>query len=287
MKMSLKPFIHLMRVRKINMRITELFDTDIKTKSGEHDLKSLSKSYRKSYNTGHFSHVENDPEDPHMVIKKSRIPIPLQDDAYYQYVKTAKPFFKSNPFLPRIYSVEATVDKQGKAIPNYRIEKLYSLDDERVTSKVLEAIAMSISPGHGWDEKISPNLEYPSDLEGDNFYSMSKNNMISHIAITIQHYAHGRNKPNVDSIGKTDHSKTSLGSLIRQAIGIFNRVKKGNIAFRFDLHQGNFMVRFTSVGPQLVFTDPLAGDTDDKAAELPPSGSPKASRPQDGAPQTF
>lgn len=204
------------------MKILELISPELKVGTIPDEIPIPSDMELRHAPGGAYAKVSNDPESLHGVVKSLHTPTRFSDDAYFQYVKAIKPYMGENPFLPRIYLVNITKDSKGNMVPDYHMEKLLELGDLNIRE------LLSINDSFG--------LDTPEYVDK---YSVAKN-VISHILEMVE------------TPSKVENDQ------LRQALEIIKGVKESNRKFRYDMHAGNFMARRTSVGVQLVFTDPLA-----------------------------
>lgn len=192
---------------------------------------------------GAFGYTQDTPNDPGTVTKTAydsgsvkRSPFV---DAYYVWAKVTSTGSRaaSNPFLPRIYVVDDRMDVDGVSLPRYQVEKLHNPNDPLITSEMLIAIMEQIGMS---DDQFDPTYSKTALWQ----------------AISSQ-------------LGwrRTDNQKLLEALDLAQDI-----VDVWNLHYRWsgyhmgqtptiflDLHPGNIMIRITSVGPQLVLIDPIAG----------------------------
>lgn len=174
--------------------------------------------------TGAYGFAHPDPEDPHMINKELYGPSELEYDAYYQYIKAASPYMGENPYFPRVYIVKLEKDPGGNIRPVYQMEKLYPGDILNRSKRGKLAMAHMFEKMFGIEESIV------------RWY---------YITDTLKAMLTG-----YGSYPKAD-------PLLKQAVELIKKVKKSNSSFDYDVHEGNAMIRMSSMGPQLVITDPL------------------------------
>lgn len=163
------------------------------------------------------------------------------EDGYLSFVQSILKANRSasNPYLPRIYSVKIYRAKPVKAKDGemytpmggqyvIEMERLHKLDE--LSKEELIAIAERIFPQ--WDE------------QGNEHHQLSA--LLRAIGRAAQ--------------GKPELKQIKDRQLVRALALIHNIEKrKRNISdIEMDMHGGNYMVRRTPVGPQLVIIDPLA-----------------------------
>ena len=192
---------------------------------------------RPNYDTGGaYATGTKDPGDPHLYRKKLRMPSDLANDAYYQYIKECSPYMKSNPYFPRVYKVIFRKFKQGYIKPEYHIESLLTIDEANKQVGAEELLNIIC-------EKVYDEVHLASRLEQYADTGLS----IRTVLWDIERVAGGRLPPSIFKDEK-----------LNEAIQLIQVLKESNPVFSFDMHEGNFMVRFGPGGPQLVITDPLA-----------------------------
>lgn len=239
--------------------INEWFEPEFKNtkKTVAHDRMSLAKKAEK-HKSGSYGYVTDTPNDPGTVTKTQfdsdagstmsaygKMDKPI--DLYYVWVKmcSADSNMAKNPYLPRVYVVDDREDINGQRMPRYKMEKLYSLSDESINSEMLITIARKIAISEDIIEDYTNNaIQYAED-EGYDPGSIIKSQMIK---LIIKH-VHGIYYGDVSQYGN-----------ISRAINMVYKIKKGFVEANLDMRKSNFMIRLTSVGPQLVFTDPIAGE---------------------------
>ncbi|CAB4133542.1 hypothetical protein UFOVP257_264 [uncultured Caudovirales phage] len=184
--------------------------------------------------------------DPHMVVKKEkshkdkrsldRFGIHSRNDGFAYYVDAASPYMQSNPYLPRVYIKNTRQAKNGIVSYTYVIERLVDrFDSNSVTPELIDAIA----------EKILVDPYFV--VRATKFEKWSKLTDYIDQAIRTNNYSTIKDKKLIEA-----------GNIVHEAISKFkNDWPQSDATIRIDLHSGNFMIRMTPVGPQLVITDPL------------------------------
>ena len=178
---------------------------------------------------GVYARGTPDPKDPHMFRKKSKMPSKLDFDAYYQYVKYIKPYVDSNPFFPRVYEIILKKDPEGNVKPDYRVEKLMSLDDaEDKTGTNLSKFFTQKYFGGKFPEGVDSAVEaIQAAFTKDQYFDLITDKKLKQAITIIKQFLN----TNFSLMGYND--------------------------FKLDVHRGNMMIRFGPGGPQLVFTDPV------------------------------
>lgn len=194
---------------------------------------------------GMFSDVQIDPRDPHMAIKTDSAYDEeyFYENAYYAWVQAIAPYMKSNPYLPRVYVVDDRTDSRGTTKPRYKMEKLHPFEDLSIDA--LMGMYENMTSGNSeitlkkWHNDIdraeaSGSMTQREDREQHIKYDIWRR------IVTVE---------NLKDAAKKDNS-------LAQALKIIKDLTKDG--YGYDMHSGNFMVRLTPHGPQLVFTDPIS-----------------------------
>lgn len=236
------------------MKLREIFDTefrntalpDAQTPSKFKDTKLLGAGY---YSTAH--QPRNNPYDVHKASRRSFNYAPTgrqqQDndlDPYYDWVIAIAPYAKSNPYLPRVYVVDKHEDKNKVLKPEYHMEKL--LDYEQAQLSVLCNLLYNESTDYDAEVAYVDQIKQTIRARYSN---------VSYVPATVSNRLIAREIwPRI--IRYITHN-VRKDPQIQQVIDIIDRliVDRG---YREDMHQGNFMIRMTSIGPHIVFTDPLS-----------------------------
>ena len=177
---------------------------------------------------GKYSQGRTNIQDPHSFTKITSIDPDdwpeLEDDAYYQWVKAISPYVGKNSYLPNIRLIKLVKDSEGRVIPKYQIEQLFTLEqlaqgDEKLELQILRHISRRALYKQSWSVR--------------------------------EHIMRAASTMDLTRIKDPD---------LRAAIRIIDDVSMKNFNFVLDLHYGNFMYRNLGSygGVQLVITDPLA-----------------------------
>lgn len=116
------------------------------------------------------------------------------------------------------------------------MEKL--LDYKTVQLSVLQTL---------W-HKEAPSNTNPEDLIEKVKYGIKTKNITEETGKFMLWYA---------IIYSVIHDNHHTNKLIEEALHIVNTLVKTR-GYRTDMNKSNFMIRMTSIGPQVVFTDPIA-----------------------------
>lgn len=153
-------------------------------------------------------------------------------DPYYVYIKTIadNKLADSNPYFPRVNGVES--GKIGDSSrPTYNMEKLQPISS--LPRDILYNLGKQITNlGKHYDQ----NFTFQEEHNGSGARA---------IISTMNRALHTRNLSEI----KDPRLKSAISELIK--------IREKYPKFKPDLHPDNVMVRLTSVGPQLVLTDPL------------------------------
>ena len=144
-----------------------------------------------------------------------------KEDAYLSYLEMIDSLDHVNPFFPKIYGLKVFQDPSGNIFYQVEMEKLTDLNkiDPQMSSDMMDRYFAEDS----FIRKETDNIGYALLMVSD-----------------VEAYR--------DSI---------LDETLREALDLIEH-RVIPLGFRWDLGSNNVMVRLTSVGPQLVFTDPVA-----------------------------
>lgn len=146
------------------------------------------------------------------------------DDPYHQFIKMIEQH-QDNPFFPRIY--------------RHHVYKNKPLQHSHLNDYLMTGVVMM--------EKLYPLYKGP--LDADTIISMFENLGLK-INTPDDLYSMFTQRTMIQRVINTTTSDT-----FAEALRIL--ISSGRKAY--DLHSGNWMVRLTSVGPQLVILDPVYG----------------------------
>lgn len=192
---------------------------------------------------GAYGSVKRHDRIPHEVSKTTHLPSNLQKDGYFQYVHAIQTHMKDNPFLPRIYDITIKRAKNGMTKPVYRIEKLHSYTD--ITLKSVIAVG----------SKCFSNFERVAEtaLNGLSILSTPDDKRTAvwrKLCSLVYHTAIGYGDRAIEEAGEINPKLDEACQIVHRLMASHNLIN--------DMHFGNFMVRITSTGAQLVITDPLS-----------------------------
>lgn len=180
---------------------------------------------------GTFARVVPDKKDPHMVIKNDTSAKwhSHNPDNYNKYISLLieRDLINSNIHFPRVYNIKKIVDKHGKFIFKYQMEKLIRLSE--LSEADLEILARNIC------SNISDG--------------MTDRNLVNAIYDAIENECDGADRGGQRLISKS----------LKQCIQIINDIGEEIGVPPNDIGGDNIMVRRTPYGPQLVITDPFYG----------------------------
>lgn len=213
------------------MKINEIIDTEFRDNKikGTHGNKGSIPSA--ILGKGLHGYVTPDKKSP-FEVNKTAVRITgtrwaHNKDAYYMWVKEIAPYAKSNPYLPRIYVANANLDDADEIKPSYNMERL--VDGKDADPNVIFAL---YEKEFGDDFIDVVTKIFPTDPT--QVAAIVWRNLIEKIVA-----------------GKSTNPQ------ITEVLDLVTSIAQSN-AYIEDMHPGNFMIRMTSIGPQLVFTDPLA-----------------------------
>lgn len=172
------------------------------------------------------------PASSHEVMKISRGTYDLDNDPYYQYItkliKSGLMF--ENPFFPRVYKLKTYQNNSKKMAQTDGKKFFYIVELERLDPLIKSSKEELLH----FYEMISPYSIHPS------VEAMDQKDIYDRMTSVLQKMLLS--------------PRTIKDERLRQAVDFIVGLKTGHR----DLHNENAMVRRTSVGPQLVLTDPLA-----------------------------
>jgi hypothetical protein len=218
------------------MRLYELFTTNIKQSKIDDKHKRTNRQaygYRRGDpGVGAFGYVQDDDEDPHMVTKKYHEPINPYRDAYTIYISyiAEDNMAQHNPYYPRVYNLHMITDKNDQSMPEFTIEKLIPFKD--IESELYETLL----------DKM-----FHDGLDTYHSYIKTYGKINDKIALYVS--------SNLEKAVVGDLSNIKDKKLIQAIKFIAAIVRKHELIP--DFNTGNFMIRLSNFGPQLVITDPV------------------------------
>lgn len=196
-------------------------------------------AYQKGYNprvmrskgvehlgTGQFGSVYGHKDRPHDVRKISRSLNVQRLDGFFYFLKALSetPEENTNPYFPRIRSITVYTSPNENAVYTVQMERLFPVS--------------SLSQQH---------VEYLwQRVLGEKDVVEEENNTNALIAEIREIVLTGATR---SLVNKADPDFLRAVRFIREVAGEYN--------VGIDLHKGNFRVRHSPYGPQLVFADPL------------------------------
>lgn len=222
------------------MKLSELFQPTINTRqmSLNFDVRGLAKK-TPSDTDGMYAKVTHSTRIPNEVKKTTHLLSKLAYDGYFQFVQAIQSEMLHNPFLPKVYATDIKQAKNGQTRPSYRIEKLH-----KYTELPIEAIAAIGRLCFPEFDEAKFDVD-PSNIDA---YVHRNHHMWEAICNAIRLFTE---LGDTEIFGKPDQHLAAACWLVRRTV---RRLGK---PFGIDMHAGNFMVRITSTGPQLVITDPI------------------------------
>jgi hypothetical protein len=234
------------------MKLLELYKTEVSFTKTKGNARQADDSYREhdpSWNadakphknklikvlgTGVFGTAIEHGNSPGEVTKVSRPIQSLKHDGYFRYLTTIlrSQRLQDNPYLPKIYKIKIYKSVDGEYFYIVKMEKLHNI--KNASTKELEAINDRI-----WNELPDHSRkDWHEDKDALRYY------VTDYLERVISN-------PNLAANIKDDD--------FRQALAFVKKAQTNGSSNRnLDLHDGNVMLRRTSVGAQLVLTDPLS-----------------------------
>lgn len=176
----------------------------------------------------------------------------LKNDAYFKYVQllAKNNRFIKNSYFPKIYDVQVRTYKEEGIEETYYT---YAVDMERLydwsTLRDEEALMLGKRMFYNYEKLSKHFLEKASEYNDIvPQYRIALLEFIRHAVFDIW----GEYPKDV-----TDQRTTIKDTDLKKAVMLLKSLKAKE-GVGFDIHSGNIMIRRTSTGPQLVFTDPVA-----------------------------
>lgn len=218
---------------------TQRTDVDVKKPLG---FKRTKDDSHIDHGEGAWGTVKDNPNDPFMVRKTSKIPKDRENfdsekiDGYWAFIRGIQnnEKLKNNPFLPRIYGVKKLRDINGKVIMRADMEKLVEsidIDGELLLRYINGIVDMPQVEAVLNAMKNSEEVNVRRVLEL--FTGLLEN------ATETKNYQRIKNKYLIEAIDYIHGLTTD---------------------YVLDLHEGNIMFRRGTTGIQLVITDPLSAN---------------------------
>ena len=194
--------------------------------------------------SGYYSVVRRKRNDPHVAQKRAKDPIKAHGDSYWKFISyVVEHKLWDNPYFPRIYKKKNITDTRGRDIPSIEMENLVKFSS--ISRSEAEAIIRNIF-GEDILDKIAPKRTPLGEI-AENLAlfieSMAKGNWKYKWELSYHSISLSRNYIKDDNLIDAIDTLTGISRQIRGAM--------------FDFNRDNIMVRRTSVGKQLVITDPL------------------------------
>ena len=199
----------------------------------------------KSIGTGNSFGVDADANDPHLIKKKS-LKTKNKSDGFDEYAKAIinSGMNGSNPFLPRIYKrSEFTMAKNEKQKAyTYSIEKL-----EPITECSFREIVMLAETAGIREDVLEIHVNEYKECKGAANEDQCKYDVRDNIIYEISSF--------LDGLILKD--KISPNEQLNKAVDVVKAALHVSGRFELDFTSSNIMIRRTSVGPQLVLSDPI------------------------------
>jgi len=202
---------------------------------------------------GNFARVMPVKNNPHLIRKEEKRYTDPNKNAYFQYVWTLKKHMASNPFVPRIYVAKEESDPKNPALKKftYIMEKLIHPYEAASKTEGNSQFSHEALMGLGdrliknFDERLAQRLKRsqrtPQQIEPLELWQF----IIGFIERAIENDAYG------------ELADEQLIEACQIVLGAQYYTRKSGGVGGNDLHSDNIMVRLTSVGPQIVITDPI------------------------------
>ncbi len=192
-------------------------------------LKPGEGSISKSYST----------KDPNIYGKKSRIPVNLENEGFYQYIQAVKSIMSVNPYVPEVYKITLVKDKQGLTAFDYKMETL--VRGQTLDKKTIYELGVKTFNNKNWFKALG-NIESYQDLDNIELWKI----LTKLVELAI--HAYPKKIPMTMFPIDVDQNLTDLAKILRRII-----ISKNNL--EIDLHDENIMVRPGKL--ELVINDPI------------------------------
>jgi hypothetical protein len=216
------------------IEILEQYDTVRKEKTRQQafnydSLNRLGNADNRRGGAGWYSRGVPHPTDPHTFIKSTKYTSKLNNDAFHKYVEMITALRKKgieNPYFPAVYEIKITRDPNQSTRPQYHLQALKNFREFDKAALV------------GMYERMFGNYDELDDTDTEyDIWRLICNN--------CKEAAESKKYGGIVD----DQLKQAL-----KYVGVLYRKYK----YDLDMHSGNFMIRATSTGPQLVITDPVS-----------------------------
>lgn len=223
------------------MLLKELFDTKTSNKNTNKtfDVEGLRKTrdllrLSPSKNMGAYGKVTQSRNDPFTINKTPHLPQEdIQDtDSYSIYIKkiTDDKMAQKNPYFPRVYDIKITSDKYQQQKYSIKMEKLQNISQSSDEELIYFLEKM-------FKIELFPQRYQPLD-------ELTHEGKIRAMSFALK-----------ESI---DNDSLVNDEILEEALN-YLKMLYNNPAYglAWDLHAGNYMVRRTPSGGQIVFVDPF------------------------------
>jgi hypothetical protein len=204
-------------------------------------------------NVGVFAKVTPVANNPHLIRKEEKFYTDPNQNAYFQYVWTLKKHMASNPYLPRIYVAKEDSDPENPKLKKftYVMEKLIHPYDAASKSEGRPQFSQEALLGLG--DRVIRDF----DTKINKYFGNFKKTVDQVDPLDIWRYIVGFIGNAIDHDDYSGLTDENLIEACHIVLGAQYHIRKGGGQGVNDIHSDNIMVRLTSMGPQLVITDPL------------------------------
>lgn len=219
------------------MKLQELFEAPfqldatkpIEPKYPYRDME-MNKLIGQKISSGSQAHAYQHPRG-NTVIKEVRLK--SENDPYLNFVKLALQY-QHNPYFPKFYSAKIYLDMFDKLMLVLNMERLQSISSDKLIDTILERMKRL-----GWEKAEEIYRKGATDPESTGINKLEDYLMPLHSSSF---------RKTLSNITSDPHLKEML-----QAIDKMQGPGWGSL----DLHKGNFMIRLSNTGPQIVLIDPV------------------------------
>ncbi len=183
---------------------------------------------------GWYSRGVPHPTDPHTFIKSTKLTSKLRDDAFHKYIEMVVSLRRKgieNSYFPTVYEIKITKDPNDSTRPSYHLQALNQYRDYE--PEVLAGLAGRLF------KNFEQHQEKDSDLRKHSYSIWSYICNECRSAVEYGEYGNIQDEE------------------LAAALRYIRALQKKN-RYDVDMHSGNFLLRGSSTGPQLVISDPVS-----------------------------
>lgn len=224
------------------MKLDEIIDTTFRAVRASREMQPK-RNLTKELAHGYFGAVLST-KDPHMVAKiSSGYPTMLERDGYFRYISwvVSHHLAEENTYFPRVYDMTVIDTQQdtGRGHYNIKLEKLLTVwecEPEELIALVKRIVNLEIYGETSTGESLDVEMYGPGGI---------REHVEGYISDAVRGYV------------RYNETKRIKDFMLKDAITqILAMISESGL--KEDFYKRNWMFRRTSVGLQLVFTDPVS-----------------------------